>query len=150
MSTSVRLAPLEKKISSFVRPGVRDVRARALRPVSALIRLDLPTLERPASAISMPRIGGSELSELAAETNCQSPAKSSRPLSFSSRVNWAVIGASAFPAAPGGHPCPRPADTKDADGRDKPGHDVTWKRALNLRSSGRHFLFDEYFSDVVP
>jgi hypothetical protein len=41
-----------KKISSWVRPGVCEVRASALRPVSALIRLDLPTLERPAKAIS--------------------------------------------------------------------------------------------------
>ena len=48
-----------KKISSWVRPGVCEVRASALRPVSALIRLDLPTLERPAKAISMPCIGGS-------------------------------------------------------------------------------------------
>ena len=31
--------------------------------MSALIRLDLPTLERPANAISVPRIGGSEASE---------------------------------------------------------------------------------------
>ena len=61
-----------KKISSCVRPGVREVRASALRPVSALIRLDLPTLERPAKAISVPRIGGSDASEPAAATNCQS------------------------------------------------------------------------------
>lgn len=33
-------------------PCVRLVRARALRPHSLLRRLDLPTLERPASAIS--------------------------------------------------------------------------------------------------
>ena len=46
----------QKKISSWVRPGVCEVRASAFRPVSALIRLDLPTLERPAKAISMPRI----------------------------------------------------------------------------------------------
>ena len=57
-----------KKISSCVRPGVREVRASALRPVSALIRLDLPTLERPANAISVPRIGGSEAGEPAAAT----------------------------------------------------------------------------------
>ena len=55
-----------KKISSCVRPGVCEVRASARRPVSALIRLDLPTLERPAKAISMPRIGGSASTEPAA------------------------------------------------------------------------------------
>ena len=55
-----------KKISSWVRPGVCEVRASARRPVSALIRLDLPTLERPANAISMPRIGGSAVDEPAA------------------------------------------------------------------------------------
>ncbi len=57
-----------KKISSCVRPGVREVRARLLRPVSALSRLDLPTLERPASAISVPRAAGSEAGEPAAAT----------------------------------------------------------------------------------
>ena len=55
MSTSEMFLPAEKKISSCVRPGVLDVRASALRPVSALIRLDLPTFERPASAISAAR-----------------------------------------------------------------------------------------------
>ena len=48
-----------KKISSWVRPGVCEVRARLLRPVSALISEDLPTLERPAKAISSAPIGGS-------------------------------------------------------------------------------------------
>ena len=43
-----------KKFSCCVRPGVCEVRAKALRLVSALIRLDFPTLERPASAISTP------------------------------------------------------------------------------------------------
>src|SRR3546814_9480669 len=35
------------------------MRARVRRPVSALIRLDLPTLERPAKAISVRLMGGS-------------------------------------------------------------------------------------------
>jgi hypothetical protein len=35
-----------------VRPGVLLVNARRLRPVSALIALDLPTFERPAKASS--------------------------------------------------------------------------------------------------
>ena len=55
-----------KNTSSWVRPGVFEVRASALRPVSALIRLDLPTLERPANAISMPRVLGSDSIEPAA------------------------------------------------------------------------------------
>ena len=45
---------MSKKLSSCVRPGVCEVRASVLRPVSALTRLDLPTLERPAKAISSP------------------------------------------------------------------------------------------------
>src|ERR1700712_3486900 len=72
-----------KKISSCVRPGVCDVRASALRPVSALIRLDLPTLDRPAKATSMPAIGGNVSIEGDAQMNCQSPAKSLRPCSIS-------------------------------------------------------------------
>src|SRR6185437_15445339 len=72
-----------KKISSWVRPGVCEVRASALRPVSALIRLDLPTLERPANATSMPAIGGSVSTDGEAQKNCQSPANSFRPCSIS-------------------------------------------------------------------
>src|SRR5690349_12421685 len=90
-------APAEKKISSWVRPGVCEVRASALRPVSALIRLDLPTLERPAKAISLPAAGGSVSIELADQTNCQSPANSLRPASISAGVKPAasVIGLAA-------------------------------------------------------
>jgi hypothetical protein len=73
-----------KKTSSWVRPGVCDVRASARRPASALIRLDLPTLERPAKAISTPRIGGRASSPPPAAANCQSPANSLRPASISS------------------------------------------------------------------
>src|SRR5215475_4403031 len=76
MSTRVSWSGPLKKISSWVRPGVREVRASALRAVSAVIRLDLPTLERPAKAISTPFIGGSEASDDAAATNCQSPLNS--------------------------------------------------------------------------
>src|SRR3954469_4286046 len=86
MSTRVRLGSAAKKISSWVRPGVLEVRASACRPVSALIRLDLPTLERPANAISTPRIAGSEVSDPAAVENCQSAANSFRPASISARV----------------------------------------------------------------
>src|SRR5438477_6649176 len=85
MSTSRRpdLSGPWKKINSWVRPGVCEVRASALRPVSALIRLDLPTLERPANATSMPAIGGRVSIEGEAQTNCQSPANSFRPCSIS-------------------------------------------------------------------
>ena len=85
MSTSRKpaLSGPSKKISSWVRPGVCEVRASALRPVSALIRLDLPTLERPAKATSMPAIGGSVSIEGEAQKNCQSPANSFRPCSIS-------------------------------------------------------------------
>src|SRR5258707_15894809 len=83
MSTSSRLPPPEKNTSSWVRPGVCEVRASALRPVSALIRLDLPTFERPANAISMPFIFGSDDTEPAADRNCQLDANSFRPASIS-------------------------------------------------------------------
>src|SRR5512144_1443363 len=90
MSNTLRLSAPLKKMSSCVRPGVREIRARFLRPVSALIRLDLPTLERPAKAISMPRIGGNDAGVPAAATNCQSPAKRRRPASISARVKSPV------------------------------------------------------------
>src|SRR5258708_2906692 len=66
MSTSVSFDGPVKKISSCVRPGVWEVRASARRPVSALIRLDLPTLERPATAISTPRMRRNATAEPAA------------------------------------------------------------------------------------
>src|SRR5450631_4532347 len=93
MSTSrmPALSGPSKKISSWVRPGVWEVRASALRPVSALIRLDLPTLERPANATSMPAIGGSVSIEGEAQKNCQSPANSFRPCSISFASMSAVI-----------------------------------------------------------
>src|SRR6202008_1811096 len=52
-------------------------------PVSALIRLDLPTLERPANAISTPFIGGSRSAVPAGAGKCPSPATSFRPASIS-------------------------------------------------------------------
>src|SRR3569623_488003 len=97
-----------KKISSRVRPDVCEVRASALRLVNALMRLDLPTLERPAKAISMPCIGGSVSMEGEAQKNCQSPANSFRPDSISS-VSGSVI--MIF------------RDFKNVHARDKPGHD---------------------------
>src|SRR5947209_7364285 len=110
MSTRIGWPLVSKKISSWVRPGVCEVRASALRPVSALIRLDLPTLERPANAISMPRIGGSTAIALAAATKRHSPANSLRPRSISSSVNCRV-GKGAGTARPFGTvyraPCSR-------------------------------------------
>ena len=50
---------MSKKLIVWVRPGVLLVKARRLRPVSALIALDLPTLERPQKAISGGPVGGS-------------------------------------------------------------------------------------------
>src|ERR1041384_7603869 len=41
-----------KKFSDCVRPGVEDVRARPRTESRELIRLDLPTFERPKNAIS--------------------------------------------------------------------------------------------------
>ena len=62
----------------FLRPAGRvEVRASALRPVSALISEDLPTLERPAKAISGPAIAGSEASDDAADTKFNSPGEQS-------------------------------------------------------------------------
>ncbi len=66
-------------MSSCVRPGVRDVRARADRPVSALTSEDLPTFERPAKAISGGPAGGNPSDLAAAKMNSQGPAKSLRP-----------------------------------------------------------------------
>src|SRR5271163_1053619 len=80
-----------KKISSWVRPGVLEVRASALRPVSALIRLDLPTLERPAKATSTPAIGGNVSIEGDAQMNLKSPANNLRPCSISFASGSAVI-----------------------------------------------------------
>src|SRR6266702_2852242 len=128
MSTS-RRSPLpgtSKKISSWVRPGVCEVRASALRPVSALIRLDLPTLERPAKAISSPAIGGSVAIEGEAQMNCQSRANSFRPASISSasvssvmRAVYPLVMAGLVPAI---HVYPQSKRPK-RDARDKPGHD---------------------------
>src|SRR5689334_8210114 len=98
MSTRRRpfLSGPSKKISSWVRPGVCEVRASALRLVSALIRLDLPTLERPANATSMPAIGGSVSIEGEAHTNFHSPAKSFRPSSISFASMSALMRRSLF------------------------------------------------------
>jgi hypothetical protein len=79
MSTRVSWPPRSKKISSCVRPGVLEVRARLWRPVSALTSEDLPTFERPAKAISAAPIGGSPSDLAAAKKKSQGPANSLRP-----------------------------------------------------------------------
>ena len=52
------------------RPGVLLEKANRLRPASALIALDLPTLERPAKASSGPRSGGKSRGCAAESRNC--------------------------------------------------------------------------------
>ena len=44
---------IEKKFISWVRPGVLEALASPFLPVSALIRLDFPTLERPEKQTSI-------------------------------------------------------------------------------------------------
>src|SRR5581483_2844092 len=44
---------IRKKLSDWVRPGVEDVRARPRTLSRELIKLDLPTFERPRKAISL-------------------------------------------------------------------------------------------------
>src|SRR5471032_3213095 len=88
MSTNLRaVLSAAKNNSSRVRPGVFEVRASPLWPTSALIRLDLPTLDRPAKAISTPRAAGSEDGESAAEMKRHSRANSARPASISADEN---------------------------------------------------------------
>src|SRR5499427_11142742 len=97
MSTRVRRSSAAKNTSSWVRPGVCEVLARPLRLVSALMRLDLPTLERPTNAISLPLIEGSETVDPAAETKRHSDANSRRPAPISPAVKLgASLGASGF------------------------------------------------------
>src|SRR5690348_16666131 len=51
-STKRKRSLIVKKFSDCVRPGVEDVRAKPRTASSELIRLDLPTFERPRKAIS--------------------------------------------------------------------------------------------------
>src|SRR5579871_4802310 len=97
MSTSVSFSSTVKNTSSWVRPGVFEVRARPLRLVSALMRLDLPTLERPAKAISSPFMAGREEAEPEAETKRHSGANSRRPAPISPVVKVAGVGAVSGP-----------------------------------------------------
>ena len=74
-SRSASGSPTSKKLSSCVRPGVFEVRASPLRLVSALSSEDLPTLERPAKAISGQSGSGRNLSAGADFRNVDRPGK---------------------------------------------------------------------------
>src|SRR5690606_10014965 len=63
--------PGTTKFSSWVPPGVFDVRARPRVPVTALISDDLPTLDRPASAVSGGPSGGRCSIDGTPRMNCQ-------------------------------------------------------------------------------
>ena len=64
--------------------GLDETRASVLRPVSAFTRLDLPTFERPAKAISGAPIPGSDSIDAAPAMKSQDAAKSLRPASIAS------------------------------------------------------------------
>src|SRR4051794_40270197 len=163
MSTSRRplLSGPSKKISSWVRPGVCEVRASALRPVSALMREDLPTLERPANATSSPAIGGSVSMEGEAQIKCQSPANSFRPCSISFASGSAVMRACfPFTVMAGLVPAIHVllfAGPKDVDARDKPGHDELETIALYtsglllglLRREGGFEVVEQFYLHAV-
>src|SRR5699024_8971898 len=51
-STKVKASLIRKYLSVRVFPGLAEVRTRFFRLIKRLINEDLPTLERPASAIS--------------------------------------------------------------------------------------------------
>src|SRR5436190_1475248 len=53
---------MRKKLRSWVRPGVRETRASPRWWAKALRRLDLPTFERPVTAISGRSPGGASRS----------------------------------------------------------------------------------------
>src|SRR5579871_5852804 len=146
MSTSRRsdFPGTSKKISSCVRPGVCEVRARLLRPVSALMSEDLPTLERPAKATSAPAIGGSVSIEGAAQVNCQSPANSLRPrsISFASMSAFMRSVPAAYSVVPGWceAPDPEPRDS-GLDAAHRPGMTSTDCFAQSVRRQ----VFDSAF-----
>src|SRR5690606_19097714 len=74
------------------RPGVLDVRASPFLPTSALISDDLPTLERPAKAISAGPSGGRNLSDGTPRMNTHGWLKRPRAASLSTGVVTSVIG----------------------------------------------------------
>ena len=82
----------QKKFISRVLPGLPEVRATFFRPVSELIRLDFPTFDRPAKAISGSILCGRPSILTAPVMNWQSFKNKRRPFSsasfeFSSEVS---------------------------------------------------------------
>ena len=73
-------SPTSKKLSSCVRPGVFEVRASPFFETSALISELLPTLERPAKAISGGPSGGRNFSAGTPRMNTQGAVKISAPI----------------------------------------------------------------------
>src|SRR3982750_1374089 len=74
----MRQSRSRKRLICRVRPGVRDTRAKFVRFISALIRLDLPTFERPTNATSGSKDAGNASMVAAPATNSQEPANSFR------------------------------------------------------------------------
>src|SRR5271154_3053765 len=111
MSTSVSRPPRSKKLSCCVRPGVLEVRASVLRPVKALTRLDLPTFDRPAKAISGSPASGMVESRVEPLVKRHSWAKSSRPASSAAGAGASSSGSSlvilGLGQLPGGSGAPR-------------------------------------------
>src|SRR3546814_5407344 len=96
MSTSRNASgvPTSKKFSSCVRPGVTEVRASALRPVSAFRSDDLPTFERPANATSGTAASGRNCSDGADLRKAIGPARSEEhtsELQSLMRISYAVF-----------------------------------------------------------
>lgn len=68
ISTIWNNLPTLKKLSCCVRPGLSDVRT-IVDSATELIKLDLPTFERPTNAISSNDSGGMEVGTLAPAKN---------------------------------------------------------------------------------
>src|SRR5436305_1176388 len=79
---------------SCVRPGVLLTNARRLRPVSALIALDLPALLRPANASSGTPGGGSSCGSCTESAYAASP--SARPLPRLAALPRATLESESF------------------------------------------------------
>src|SRR5581483_4401081 len=76
-----------KKLSSCVRPGVLEARARPRCRTSALNRVDLPTFDRPAKAISRWSSAGRNCRSGTLLRKRHGRANSASPAAISSRVN---------------------------------------------------------------
>src|SRR5688572_27815208 len=74
-----------KKFTSRVCPGVLLVRASERRAVMALMALDLPALERPAKATSVPRSTGNCVGDAALKRNWACAKRFIRPVAGRAR-----------------------------------------------------------------